>query len=97
MEENKQLTNTWRDVQLTPEMSVYLLVDFLNVLNQRLSLLEDVIKINDENGNEISITEYYKRTSTQETPNTEVTAEKHYELLRRQNTTRTLSLCKQCY
>ena len=76
MEENKQLTNSWRDVQLTPEMSVYLLVDFLNVLNQRLSLLEDVIKINDENGNEISITEYYKRTSTQENPNTEVKEEK---------------------
>lgn len=76
MEENKQLTNTWRDVQLTPEMSVYLLVDFLNVLNQRLSLLEDVIKIDDENGNEISITEYYKRTSTQENPNTEVKEEK---------------------
>ena len=76
MEENKQLTNTWRDVQLTPEMSVYLLVDFLNVLNQRLSLLEDVIKINDENGNEISITEYYKRTSTQENHNTEVKEEK---------------------
>ena len=76
MEENKQLTNTWRDVQLTPEMGVYLLVDFLNVLNQRLSLLEDVIKINDENGNEISITEYYKRTSTQENHNTEVKEEK---------------------
>ena len=76
MEENKQLTNTWRDVHLTPEMSVYLLVDFLNVLNQRLSLLEDVIKINDENGTEISITEYYKRTSTQENPNTEVKEEK---------------------
>ena len=76
MEENKQLTNTWRDVQLTPEMSFYLLVDFLNVLNQRLSLLEDVIKINDENGNEISITEYYKRTSTQENHNTEVKEEK---------------------
>ena len=76
MEENKQLTNTWRDVQLTPEMSVYLLVDFLNVLNQRLSLLEDVIKINDENGNEISISEYYKRTSTQENHNTEVKEEK---------------------
>ena len=76
MEENKQLTNTWRDVQLTPEMSVYLLVDFLNVLNQRLSLLEDVIKINDENGNEISITEYYKRTATQENPNAEVKEEK---------------------
>ena len=76
MEENKQLTNTWRDVQLTPEMSVYLLVDFLNVLNQRLSLLEDVIKINDENGNEISITEYYKRTSTQQNPNAEVKEEK---------------------
>ena len=76
MEENKQLTNTWRDVQLTPEMGVYLLVDFLNVLNQRLSLLEDVIKINDENGNEISITEYNKRTSTQENHNTEVKEEK---------------------
>ena len=76
MEENKQLTNTWRDVQLTPEMSVYLLIDFLNVLNQRLSLLEDIIKINDENGNEISITEYYKRTSTQENHTTEVKEEK---------------------
>ena len=32
--------------------------------------------LNDENGNEISITEYYKRTSTQENPNTEVKEEK---------------------
>ena len=75
-EQNKQTSQGWKDVQLTPDMSVSMLINFLNVLNQRLSLLEDVIKINDENGNEISITEYYKRTSTQENPKTEVKEEK---------------------
>ena len=66
MEENKQLTNTWRDVQLTPEMSVYLLVDFLNVLNQRLVTLENVVVIPDGKGKMINVTDYYAMQAEEE-------------------------------
>ena len=49
----------WKDVQLTPDMSVSMLINFLNVLNQRLSNLEDIIEITAEDGRKMTLTEYY--------------------------------------
>ena len=42
-EQNKQTSQGWKDVQLTSDMSVSMLINFLNVLNQRLANLEDII------------------------------------------------------
>ena len=58
-EQNKQTNQGWKDVQLTPDMSVSMLINFLNVLNQRLANLEDIIEITAEDGRKITLTEYY--------------------------------------
>ena len=58
-EQNKQTSQGWKDVQLTPDMSASMLIDFLNVLNQRLVNLEDIIKITAEDGRKMTLTEYY--------------------------------------
>ena len=51
---------TWKDVNLTPEFPLTSLVQFLNILNQRMSTIEDIIIIKDENGKEMSLSEKYK-------------------------------------
>ena len=56
---NKQELQGWKDVQLTPDMSVSMLINFLNVLNQRLANLEDIIEITAEDGRKMTLTEYY--------------------------------------
>ena len=58
-EQNKQTSQGWKDVQLTPDMSVSMLINFLNVLNQRLANLEDIIEITVEDGRKMTLTEYY--------------------------------------
>ena len=58
-EQNKQTNQGWKDVQLTPDMSVSMLINFLNVLNQRLANLEDIIEITAEDGKKMTLTEYY--------------------------------------
>ena len=58
-EQNKQTSQGWKDVQLTPDMSVSMLINFLNVLNQRLANLEDIIEITAEDGRTMTLTEYY--------------------------------------
>ena len=58
-EQNKQTNQGWKDVQLTPDMSVSMLINFLNVLNQRLANLEDIIEITAEDGRKMTLTEYY--------------------------------------
>lgn len=64
-EQNKQTSQGWKDVQLTPDMSVSMLINFLNVLNQRLANLEDIIEITAEDGSKMSITDYYIQTQLQ--------------------------------
>ena len=58
-EQNKETSQGWKDVQLTPDMSVSMLINFLNVLNQRLANLEDIIEITAEDGRKMTLTEYY--------------------------------------
>lgn len=56
-EENK--INGWKDVQITAEMPLSVVVNFLNVLNQRLCALEDVTTTIGPNGKAISLTDLY--------------------------------------
>lgn len=65
-QENKQELQSWKDVQLHPEMSVSMLVGFLNVLNQRLVTLENLITIPDGEGKMINLTDYYARQAQAE-------------------------------
>lgn len=49
----------WRDVQIVPDMPLSALVNFLNVLNQRLCSLEDIVTVSGEDGQPISLTDLY--------------------------------------
>lgn len=58
----------WKDVRITESMPLGAVINFLNVLNQRLSVVEDNITIKVENSGddkvenpikEVSLTEFY--------------------------------------
>lgn len=53
----------WKDVTITPEIPMSGLVDFLNVLNQRLAIIEDNTLIKTEDGSMITITKHYQNQS----------------------------------
>ena len=64
MSEERKI-NGWRDIQLTPEMPLSVLVNFLNVLNQRLVAIEDQVVIDFE-GSKKTLTEVYRIQSERE-------------------------------
>lgn len=74
-EQNKQTSQGWKDVQLTPDMSVSMLINFLNVLNQRLANLEDIIEITAEDGRKMTLTEYYNLQVQSHNESTEIKGE----------------------
>lgn len=56
---NQQEINGWADVKISSEMPINMVVNFLNVLNQRLVEIENVLKVQYE-GQEITLTEFYR-------------------------------------
>lgn len=64
MSEEKKI-QSWRDVQLTPDMPLSVLVNFLNVLNQRLASVEDQVVVDFE-GAKKTLTEVYQIQSERE-------------------------------
>ena len=50
----------WRDVVITPDMPLSAIVQFLNVLNQRLCGIEDTVTVALPTGEEVSITKAYE-------------------------------------
>lgn len=65
MSEQKQIQG-WRDIQITPDMPVSVIVNFLNVLNQRLCAIENEIVVDFE-GSKKTLTEVYAIQSMRET------------------------------
>ena len=57
-QEQKQAQG-WKDVQIVPELPLITIMNFLNVLNQRLVTLENVVVINDGKEKMINVTYYY--------------------------------------
>lgn len=62
MENNEQnkVPHTWADVEITPEMPLGMLINFINILNQRLVNIENNADI-EFNGETMTLTEYYRR------------------------------------
>lgn len=56
----------WKDVQITPDMSLSMIVGFMNVLNQRLATIENIVTIPDVDGKPISLTEVYAKQAEAE-------------------------------
>ena len=59
--QEQEQTQGWGDVQINSKMSLDMLVNFLNVLNQRLVTIENFVTIPDQNGKMISITDFYQQ------------------------------------
>lgn len=59
MENQNQTPQGWKDVAIVPDMPLSAMVQFFNILNQRLCTVEDNIFIKDDQGNMISLTKLY--------------------------------------
>ena len=64
-EQTEKKVQGWKDVVITPDMPLTAIVQFLNVLNQRLCTIEDNLNIEMQNGEKLSITEIYRIQSEQ--------------------------------
>lgn len=60
----------WKDARITVEMPLHMIVDFLNILNNRLCFLEDSIRLADNEGNTMSVTEFYTMQAQAQANNT---------------------------
>ena len=60
----------WKDAKITIEMPLHMIVDFLNILNNRLCFLEDSIRLADNEGNTMSVTEFYAMQAQAQANNT---------------------------
>ena len=65
-EQTEKKVQGWKDVVITPDMPLTAIVQFLNVLNQRLCTIEDNLTIEMQNGEKLSITEIYRIQAEQE-------------------------------
>ena len=59
-EQAEKKVQGWKDVVITPDMPLTAIVQFLNILNQRLCTIEDNLNIEMQNGEKLSITEIYR-------------------------------------
>ena len=61
-----QMPQGWKDVNIVPDMPLSALVQFLNILNQRLCAVEDNTFIKDDEGNMLSLTKLYAMQAAEE-------------------------------
>lgn len=69
MEENKQQTpqfNGWKDAKIDTNMPIQGIVELLNIINQRLILIEDQLTIKVGEGQNITLTQYWIEVQKQE-------------------------------
>lgn len=73
----------WKDVNIVPDMPLTAMVQFLNILNQRLCTVEDNTFIKDDQGNMISLTKLYAIQAEEEMRAQMEAAQQESELLER--------------
>lgn len=64
--QNVQVPQGWKDVNIVPDMPLSAMVQFLNILNQRLCAVEDNTFIKDDQGNMLSLTKLYAMQAEEE-------------------------------
>ena len=65
-EQTEKKVQGWKGVVITPDMPLTAIVQFLNVLNQRLCRIEDNLKVEMPTGEQLSISEVYRIQAEQE-------------------------------
>ena len=63
--QEQEQTQGWGDVQINSNMSLDMLVNILNILNQRLVTVENFVTISDQKGKMVSITDFYQQQAQQ--------------------------------
>lgn len=61
-----QVPQGWKDVQIIPDMPLSAMIQFLNILNQRLCTVEDNTSIKDASGKIMSLTQLYAQQVEEE-------------------------------
>lgn len=64
-EQNNSMPQGWRDVQIIPDMPLSALVNFFNVLNQRLCAVEDLVTVQGPDGKPLNLTDLYALQATE--------------------------------
>ena len=64
--QTQQMPQGWKDINIVPDMPLTAMVQFLNVLNQRLCAVEDNTFIKDDQGNMLSLTKLYAIQAAEE-------------------------------
>lgn len=59
-EQNNEI-RSWRDIQVDMSSPLGMMMDLINILNQRLAAVEDQVMITTEDGEKINFTELYHR------------------------------------
>lgn len=57
---NDEMKGGWSTVNITPDMPLSMIIQFMNVLNQRLCFIEDNQKVQINEGQVVTITELMK-------------------------------------
>ena len=65
-EKQPQQPQGWKDVVITPDMPLAAMVQFFNVLNQRLCTIEDNTFVEMPTGEKLSITQIYALQAEEE-------------------------------
>lgn len=81
--QNVQVPQGWKDVNIVPDMPLTAMVQFLNILNQRLCAVEDNTFIKDDQGNMLSLTKLYAMQAEEEAKAMAEQAQQEPELLER--------------
>lgn len=78
-----QVPQGWKDVNIVPDMPLTAMVQFLNILNQRLCAVEDNTFVKDDQGNMISLTKLYAIQAEEEAQAQKERAQQEQELRER--------------
>lgn len=70
--QNVKTPQSWAEVVISSGLSLEAIVEFLNVLNQRLCTLENIVSVPDEEGKHHTITEIYQMQTQETTTQSEV-------------------------
>lgn len=70
--QNVKTPQSWAEVVISSGLSLEAIVEFLNVLNQRLCTLENIVSVPDEEGKHHTITEIYQMQTQETTTQPEV-------------------------
>ena len=62
----KNMPQGWKDVVITPDMPLAAMVQFFNILNQRLCTIEDNTFVEISTGEKLSITQIYALQAQEE-------------------------------